>query len=137
MIFCEICGSEFDRISQIYNHKAYYKGKCKERIQEKTNKREAKRKLRDLDANKVVDAVNSTTQISELMKENMELKDQLLKRNEDYLKEFANDEIQKLKSCIKKLELYIEEQKDITSKADDVIRNCKCKIFRRYRQELE
>ena len=67
----------------------------------------------------------------------MELKDKLDKINEDYLKEFANDEIQKLKSRIKELESYIEEWKDITSKADDVIRNCKCKMFRPYRDELK
>ena len=39
----------------------------------------------------------------------MELKDKLDKINEDYLKEFANDEIQKLKSRIKELESYLKK----------------------------
>jgi regulator of replication initiation timing len=75
----------------------------------------------------VIEAVHAATttknnlmkENAELLKENMELKDQLHKINEDYLKEFANNEIQKLKSHIKELELYIEGRKDIQSKAED------------------
>jgi hypothetical protein len=137
----------------------------KEKKDEKRDeKRKASEMIKKIDptaivaAVEIVDAVNATTKINELlrenmelkdklhandefhklmMKENMELKDKLDKINEDYLKEFANDEIQKLKSRIKELESYIEERKDITSKADDVIRNCKCKMFRPYRDELK
>ena len=127
----------------------------KEKKDEKRDeKRKASEMIKKIDptaivaAVEIVDAVNATTKINELlrenmelkdklhandefhklmMKENMELKDKLDKINEDYLKEFANDEIQKLKSRIKELESYIEERKDITSKADDVIRNLKLK----------
>ena len=65
-----------------------------------------------------------------MLKENAELKDQLQNKSEEYLKGLANDEIQKLGKRIQELESYIEERKDVTSKAEDVIRNCKCKMFR-------
>jgi hypothetical protein len=136
----------------------------KEKKDEKRDeKRKASEMIKKIDptaivaAVEIVDAVNATTKINELlkkivelkdklhandefhkwmMKENMELKDKLHKINEDYLEEVANGEIQKLRSRVKELESHIEERRDWWSEAQDVKRNCKCKASSYYKYQL-
>lgn len=85
---------------------------------EKDQKKKAVSIIKEIGSTVLLEAVEKTNdeQFCEfqklMLKENMEFKDELHKINKDYLQEFANNEIQKLKSRIKELESYIEDRNE-------------------------
>jgi cell fate (sporulation/competence/biofilm development) regulator YmcA (YheA/YmcA/DUF963 family) len=150
MLECPDCHESFKNSRSLYNHKSREKKKkrnglptCAIRKQYIEENQIVRETIENTSKHEIFQAINTTINMNDLLKENAELKDQLQNKSEEYLKGLANDEIRKLKSHIQglekriqELESYIEERKDVTSKAEDVIRNCKCKMFKGYRQEL-
>ena len=77
---CEVCGSHFAKISQLYNHRGYYKGKCLERIKHKQQKidakehskrqkREAQQFLSTMEPTEIVEEINKASKKNELLHE--------------------------------------------------------------------
>jgi DNA repair exonuclease SbcCD ATPase subunit len=109
---CDVCGTHFEKNSQLYNHRGYYKGTCLERIQtkrqkidekhqNKRHKQEAQQYISTMDPTEIVDQMNEASKTNELL-------EKIIEQNNDLKVEVAeirheNREIKKQNEEMKEM----------------------------------
>ena len=108
---CELCGAQFDKISQLYNHRGYYKGKCLERIQSKQQKldekeqRKKQKLLSTMEPTEIVEEIKNASQTNALLHE--------LGQNISEMKEQSNAISKEHLKIITKHETLLKQIKNI------------------------